>query len=288
MLLNNPVPPGPAEVYRAAETSLVPEVAAFGVAPPAGLGIIPLLATAGRIFLPALTAAGVIVGGGFALQNVFNFDISRIPPAAILGGASIATLVLSGIVPEGAQPFVTIGGIGLGILSLLVLFGGDAVSAEEQSRRIREAPPSRPPAGEEAPVLPPGRLVEEIVVTFDPEQPATGGTTRSMFTSQSYAVSIGNNLGRTVVMYAGLRITDGDQEKVFQTDPRLRQITTIPTRQAVIGRLSVPPASGFLRGGVITPFPQTVSVEVELFRELFSAEPFLRSQAIPIKYSFIG
>lgn len=246
------------------------------------MGIAPVILTAGRVLLPWLVAGGAIYVGGRLLKDELGIQTSHIPQAAITGGLGAAGFVSAGIIPDEWKPLAYIVGIVGSAASIYFLFTPAPV-----------APPT-PPApgilprtvapGMEVPREARGLLAENLEVALDPLQETTGGTTRSTFTQQQYAFSIRNNYSRNVQIFAGLAIYDAGQNLTFSSPP-------LPTE---IGRKLLPiPAGGAISEVLVAPriftwLPQTVSVEVQLFRNRDDREPMIRSEAIPIKMNLVG
>jgi hypothetical protein len=246
------------------------------------MGIAPVLLTAGRVLLPWIVAGGAIYVGGRLLKDELGIQTSHIPQAAITGGLGAAAFVSAGLIPDEWKPVAYIAGIAGSAASIYFLF------------KQAPAPPPPSPApgilprtaapGTEIPSESAGVLAENLQVALDPLQETTGGTTRSTFTQQEYSFSIRNDYGRNIQVFAGLAIYDASQNLFFSSPP-------LPT---VIGRkLLAIPAGGAISDVLVAPrivlwLPQTVTVEIQLFRNRDDREPIVRSEAIPIKMNPVG
>lgn len=261
-----------------------PLVDAVGLVPEVypALGVAPVLAGLGALVLRLAITGGVLVGTGFALSEFFGIASVDIVPSMVLGGVAATMFFSRDFFKEDsiAQPILAIGGIGAGIASMIVLFSGTAEAVTDEPPVI--VPPPIVPPEQQIPDLPPGQLALFINAALDPTQPRTGGNTRSLFTEQEFEFSVRNDADRTLSFFVGLTVVDSDQVEVFNTAPLQRKLITLNSGEAKVERLSMPNASQFIT------LPQTMSVEVELYRNRDDAQNFRRSDAIPIKFSFIG
>ena len=275
----------------------IPEFLEMRVWEPPQLGISPLVAV-GAFLVPRLIIGGVIIGGAFLLAKPLGLDLSRIPPAAILGAAGAGAFIISGVVPEGAKPFLTVAGVGLSLASLLVLFSGEAPAAEP----IKPAAPFRAAPGEEVPDIPRGQLAESLNLIFPGAQSTAGGRIRSVFTDQKYEFSIFNDLDRAVGLFFGVRVFQvipefgGQPERqqlAFETPIEERLFVRVPSRSGKGETITVPNATSFFVQtdlpliGPSQPKRADAVVELQMFRNLTDGVPLL-FRTIGIKYAPSG
>ena len=254
---------------------------AFEVYP--AIGVAPIVAGLGGFLLKLGISGGVLVGGGFLLKEFFGISSEDIVPSLLLGGAGATLFFARDFFKEDsvAQPILAIGGIGVGIASLIVLFSGTAEAAVPEKPPVEIAPSVVPPE-EQVPDLPPGQLSLFINAALDPAQPRTGGNTRSLFTDQEFEFSLRNDSNAKLSFFVGLTMVAQGQEVVFETQRLQRKLITLGPNDSMVERLTAPSATSFIL------VPQTLAVEVNLYRNRDDVVAFRRSDAIPIKFSFIG
>ena len=257
------------------------------------MGIAPLIAIAGRLLLPVGLTIGGLIGGKFLIEEGLgiSLDASTVVPGVILGGLSAGAFVLSSVLPENLAPYSTLGGIALGVGSLIVFFAGSADAAEAQKAETPPVPvpPPQVPPGQEvpqtSPTLTPADLARLLPLTMDPAQPQTGGDTRTMVTAQKFQFSVRNDANRTLSFYAGISVFDSEQNLIFQTPTLQRKIFSLSSGQVVSwpdANLGMPAASKWIT------LPETMAVEVQLFREREEGVEFARTAPISIKFAFLG
>lgn len=177
---------------------------------------------------------------------------------------------------------MTLAAIGTGIGSLFILFSGRVEAAPGELPPAQIAP-AKAPAGQAIPQdIPQGALSEALQVFMDPAQSRTGGTTRSLFTEQTFDVALRNDSNRTLSFFVGLSIFDSELTLLFVTPTLGRKLVTLPPGARIVEQIVVPSLSSQIL------LPQTVSVEGQIFRAREDGSEVLRSDAIPIKFSFIG
>jgi hypothetical protein len=257
----------------------------------AEMGVVgPIMAAVGPI-LSRLIWPAAIIGGGFLvapkLAPSLGVDLESLKHSVLLGGAGAAAFAATPLLPEPVRPLATIAGIAGLAGSLLVLL---APAAEATGAAPPPAPTFQPgvaPAGQEVPVPPVG-LQQILAVQMDPRQARTGGLVRTVFGSQDYEFVVRNTDRSPRTFFAGLAVYDDNQRELFRSFPDLSpwgriQITVPPARGGVPGE-----AVGKLTAPAVVVFPQAVTVEVEGFRTLNEAGPFMRSESIPIRMATVG
>jgi len=169
-----------------------------------GLGFAPLLVAAGEFLLPAFLVAGAVVGGGLIFKDAFGLNPSRIPLAAILGGAGAISFVVSGYTEGAWRPaLIALGVIG-SVGSLVYLFG----SAGEETPPV-VTPSPRVPAVEQVPQLPAHDLRDMIDIQIDPSQPNTGGYYRQVGFPQAFETVLRNKSQQTLSFFVGTQVWRG-------------------------------------------------------------------------------
>lgn len=229
-----------------------------------------LIGVVARIGIPLLVGAGVVAGAGALVKTALpdvGVNTSRIPHAALLGGAGVAAYYAGSMLPTGWQPAAYIAAVAGVSASVYWLFSGK--------------PASSGPRNETANPLPPYNIHDTIGITFDPGQPNTGRDWRSAWATQDYEFTIKNKTNEPQDFFVGLKVFHENLEKLYLTKP--------DPEDTVYGRKEVklPP------GGtdVITVSHKSLLnagnhvVEVQIFRELFSDEPALTAQ-IPVAYTW--
>lgn len=208
------------------------------------------------------------------LGQAYLPSLPAIPGAAksvALPAAGGAALFLGGLVLPGTIGTVsTLAGLGLlGYAGYKVLVGEPPAP---------ETPAVAPPTG------PAGLVTPQFAMALEPNQINTGGTSRNMWTAQEYELVIRNTTPNPVALFAGLAIYDDEGNPLFvsPTEPVAtgRKQVTVPPGSVVKVLLNAPPLGLGL--------PQSVSVEAQGFRNMADMKHIARSEAIPIKYSFVG
>lgn len=246
------------------------------------MGIAPVVLTVGRVLLPWVVAGGAIYVGGRLLKDELGVQTSHIPQAALTGGLGAAAFVSASMIPEDWRALAYVLGVAGSAASIYFLF--TPPPAPPPPSPVPGILPRTAAPGTEVPREAAGYLAGNLEVALDPLQETTGGTTRSTFTQQEYAFSVRNDYGRNVQVFAGLAVYDSSQKLLFSSPP-------LPT---VIGRkLLAIPAGGAISEILVAPrifvwLPQTVTVEIQLFRNRDDREPVVRSEAIPIKLNPVG
>lgn len=98
------------------------------------LGVAPILLGIGGFLLRIAIAGGILVGSGFALQEFFGISAEDILPSLILGGVGATLFFARDFFKETsvARPILAIGGLAVGIGSVIVLFSGVAEAADDK------------------------------------------------------------------------------------------------------------------------------------------------------------
>ena len=154
-----------------------------------------------------------------------------------------------------------------------------------------------PPKDQEVPKVGAGRLEEMLKIEFDKLQPTTGSTTRSYFKNQYFEAKVTNDSGRTLTFYPGVAIYSGDGKLYYQTPPLQRKaVTLVPGTSKAMGTPELAQVAKkpdveplfMIPSAMIDYDPHTYAVEIHLFRNRDDGEYFMKSESIPIKYSWIG
>jgi hypothetical protein len=263
-------------------------------------------------FLPALVVAGVdlapwifwtVVGSGAAVgvsalarseadkwKESLGINLSNLPVAILAGGAGAMGIAVGGSL-EGVSKAVATGvGIAGLTASLYLLFSGHptppsgAAAPGAAPKEPLSVPPATVPANQQAPAMAPGPAARAFTLSFPPSQPNTGGTTRQMWSDQDWEYVLRNETGSQVSFYTGVAIYDEGNQLIWKSpaiDPVYgRKLVTVGAGQA-LNTIQKSQGLGFL-------IPKSVAVEIQLFRNRDDANPYLTSEAIPIKMSFIG
>ncbi|HXV63094.1 MAG TPA: hypothetical protein VEK15_20505 [Vicinamibacteria bacterium] len=212
-------------------------------------------------------------------------------------GVSGALLVSTVILPKDPQwakvtkLILAAGGAGMAITGL--------ISAFRTAKAMRPAGPVAPgavPGSQMVPNLAEAKLKELIKIDFDPSQPETGGTTRSLFSDQEFEATVVNDSGKTYSFYPGIAAFDSDQTLRWRTPALQRQIVTLgPGESKTMGSAARAALAKKPEHEPVFKVPSsaapwtwnTYSVEVELYRSRDDAQPFM-TERIPIVYGYYG
>lgn len=250
------------------------------------MGFLPL-AIAAKWGLPwLLTAGGIAVTALAAKQVLPDLPINdeKIGLAALLGGAGVASYMISDIVPEGWRsiPYaIAVAGVAG---AAYFLFSRKEKSLIKADQRIPGS--GIPPVDLQVPKGSPGleaRLLEIII--------PSATEWRSGFRAQTYRFIVRNLSGQSMTFYAGLSIYDAsDLPSAGQLLAR-----TLISKDPPYGRteITLPPyVSGekdryveISTPAIRSPFLQPVAVELELFRYYGEKEPFKRSEPLQVMLS---
>ena len=253
------------------------------------LGVAPLVLVAGKALLPVAATAASIIVGGVLLKDQLDIDTSKIPPAAILGGAGAAAFYASDFMPDKWKIVGMLVGIGGVVGSLVVLFTPGRGSPSQQPPPV--PPKIMPDPGTQIPNLRLGPLTESLQVILDGAQKRTGGVLRNAFLDQEFEFIVRNNYSRKVEAWAGLAVYTKGGELYWKTG------STFPVNDPTYGRKYVEvPAGGNADQRLTMPSINfdwllkwhNFDVQVELFSTLNAGTPVLTSMAIPIAFGAIG
>ena len=227
-----------------------------------------------RIGLPLLVGAGIVAGAGALAKTVLpdvGIDTSRLPHAALLGGAGVAAYYAGSMLPTGLQPVAYIAAVAGVSASVYWLFSGDPDSAS------KDLTPTNPLEDYSERNI---RL--DFPIKFDPKQPGTGGTHRRVWFDQEFRFGISNHTNENKDFYAGLRVIDKAGNDLHRTNTEDRTHVFAPRMDdkgdvSQVGETLTHPR--FWDAG-------SHIVEVEIYRTKLSRYPVTVSSSIPISYDW--
>jgi hypothetical protein len=256
------------------------------------MGFLPALAPALPWILGILGTGGAVIGLSALARHEAEkwkestgLNLSNVPIAVLSGGAGAIAFVISGNLEGTGKAIATSLGV-VGIAgAVYALFTGNP--APPPASAVSKAPPTVPPARSEhpVPVLAPGPLVRSFTLSLIPSQPNTGGTTRQMWADQDWEFVIRNETASPYSVYSGISIYDEGSQLLWKSsliDPVYgRKLTDLAPGSA---------APVILKSHSLDfrSLPSSVAVQVDLFRNRDDSTPFMSSEAIPIKMSYIG
>jgi len=214
-----------------------------------------------------------------------NLGLGSLPLSIGLFAASGAAFLIGSQV-KNVKGITDIAGIiaaGLGVANLVAgeIKPTPGPQTQKYGSETGPAAPVRFPEQQQIPNLPAGVLSENLDLVMNPEQPNTGGVVRNNWQDQSFEFVVRNREGVARSFCAGLVIYDADQKLAYRTPAGApRKCFTIAGNDVISDALTAP-AFNFW-------FPQSITVAVELFRNINDPAPFMTSEFIGIKVSYAG
>lgn len=214
-----------------------------------------------------------------------NLGLGSLPLSIGLFAASGASFLIGSQV-KNVKGITDIAGIiaaGLGVLNLVAGEFKPAAGPKTQKYGSETGPsaPVRFPVEQQVPNQPMGILRENLELVMNPDQPNTGGDVRNNWQDQDFEFVVRNREGVARSFCAGLVIYDSDQKLVYRTPAGAsRKCYTVAGNDVLSDALTAPSFNFWT--------PQSVTVAVELFRNMNDPAPFMASDFIGIKVSYAG